>query len=161
MKVRIKGSNKKTRKYCEQVVWWCASKFMNIRLLSGLKINVKLIRSLYSKEDSEGECTWENWDGYYRPKEFTIILDSTMKRRNILMTLMHEMVHVKQYAKGEMMEYCKNGMIRYHKTKYDENNIDYWDEPWEIEAYGRQLGLFVRWCEECGYDKVEEFYEIP
>ena len=25
---------------------------------------------------------------------------------------------------------------------------DYWDQPWEIEAHGRECGLFVRWAEE-------------
>jgi len=30
------------------------------------------------------------------------------------------------------------------------DKIDYWDYPWEIEAFGRQLGLFVRFCEDVG-----------
>jgi hypothetical protein len=25
--------------------------------------------------------------------------------------------------------------------------MDYYDLPWEIEAYGREVGLFVRWAE--------------
>jgi len=26
--------------------------------------------------------------------------------------------------------------------------VSYWDLPWEIEAHGREVGLFVRYCEE-------------
>ena len=36
------------------------------------------------------------------------------------------------------------------KTKYDMNDMDYYDYPWEVDAFGRQLGLFVRMCEETG-----------
>jgi hypothetical protein len=27
---------------------------------------------------------------------------------------------------------------------------DYWDRPHEIEAHGRETGLFIRWCEQEG-----------
>ena len=30
---------------------------------------------------------------------------------------------------------------------YNPTKIDYWDLPWEIEAHGREVGLFVRYCE--------------
>ena len=26
--------------------------------------------------------------------------------------------------------------------------MSYWDLPWEIEAHGREVGLFIRYCEE-------------
>jgi hypothetical protein len=46
------------------------------------------------------------------------------------------------------------------KKKYDMSEIAYWDYPWEIEAYGRQLGLFIRWCETvirwCEEDMLED-----
>jgi hypothetical protein len=29
--------------------------------------------------------------------------------------------------------------------------VSYWDLPWEIEAHGREVGLFVRWCEANNY----------
>ena len=34
-----------------------------------------------------------------------------------------------------------------HILEYYKDGIDYWDEPWEIEAHGRETGLFVRWAE--------------
>jgi len=67
--------------------------------------------------------------------EYMIDLDKSMKLRDMLTTLAHELVHVKQYECGEL-------------TQNSEDNIPYWDKPSEIEAYGREVGLFVTWAEE-------------
>ena len=77
-------------------------------------------------------------------------MDSTINLRDILINLAHEMVHVKQWVKGEMYEYANPNEVRWMKTKYDMNDMDYYDYPWEVDAFGRQLGLFVRMCEETG-----------
>jgi hypothetical protein len=62
--------------------------------------------------------------------------------------LCHELVHVKQFATGEMRDLQSDTDIvnwkgkRYNRTKYH-----YFDLPWEIDAHGREVGLFVRWAE--------------
>ena len=112
---------------------------------------------MFKKDNTEGTAIWE--DESYRPKEFTIELDCGAKIRNLLITLAHEMVHIKQWAKGEMYEYAITGKVRFMKTKYDMNDMDYWDYPWEIEAFGRQLGLFVRMCDAVGIADREDIIE--
>jgi len=67
--------------------------------------------------------------------EYQIDLRRSMRLKDMLMTLAHELVHVKQYEYGEL-------------TQDSEDNISYWDKPSEIEAYGRELGLFITWVEE-------------
>ena len=67
--------------------------------------------------------------------EYQIDLRRSMRLKEMLMTLAHELVHVKQYEYGELTQNC-------------EINIPYWDKPSEIEAYGRELGLFITWAEE-------------
>ena len=124
---------------------------MGKRLISGLEITINLKKNL-PEEENEGNAIWED-DGY-RPKEFTIELDSTAKIRNLLITLAHEMVHVKQWARNEMYEYSNTvGMVRFKGEKIHLKEIEYWDYPWEIEAYGKQLGLFIRFCEHMGFDR--------
>jgi len=27
-------------------------------------------------------------------------------------------------------------------------DTNYWDLPWEVEAHGKELGLFIRWAED-------------
>ena len=158
MLLHITGSNKKNRKLVERAAWWYAEKLMGKRLMNSLEINIHLRRNLITKEGCEGTAIWEG-DYCDRPRDFTIELDLTFSIRDVLITLAHEMVHIKQWAKGEMYEYIKSGLIRFHKTKFDADNINYWDYPWEIEAFGKQLGLFVRFCEDAGIADQDDMQE--
>jgi hypothetical protein len=152
MILHVKGSNKAVRRLIETAAWFYAEKLMGKRLMESLEITINLKKNLLSKEGFEGTAMWE--DDSYRPKEFTIEIDTTAKIRNILITLAHEMVHVKQWAKNEMYEYMNvAGMVRFKGEKIHMEITDYWDYPWEIEAYGKQLGLFVRFCEHMGFER--------
>ncbi len=66
--------------------------------------------------------------------EYEIDLKRSLKLRELLCTLAHELVHVKQYELGTL-------------TQTNEEGMDYWDKPSEIEATGREPGLFIRWAE--------------
>ena len=154
MLLNISGSTKSTRKLVEFATWHYAEKLMGKRLMSDREIHIKLKRDLFKKTGCEGTAIWD--DDNRRPREFTIELDSTVSLRNMLITLAHEMVHVKQWAKDEMYEYTNMmGMIRFKGEKMHLDDIDYWDYPWEIEAYGKQLGLFIRFCEDMGFTDKE------
>ena len=65
-------------------------------------------------------------------------------------TLAHELVHVKQYVLGELT-YRTHGMVWKKITSAPANIFDYFETPFEIEAYGREKGLLVaflaRWSE--------------
>lgn len=52
---------------------------------------------------------------------------------NWLQILAHEMVHIKQFARKELAV----NMERWKKRLYC-GNIDYWNQPWEREAYRLQ-----------------------
>ena len=154
MLLHVKGSNKAVRKLVEHATWYYAEKLMGKRLMGSLDITINLKKNLLSKEGNEGSAIWE--DDSYRPKEFIIELDTTVKIRNLLITLAHEMVHVKQWAKDEMYEYMNvAGVVRFKGEKIHLELTDYWDYPWEIEAYGKQLGLFVRFCEYMGFERED------
>ena len=159
MLLHINGSTKKVRKDIELASWYYAEKLMGKRLMAGLEININLKKDLLTEEGHEGTAIWDD-DGY-RPKEFTINLDTTVNFSNLLINLAHEMVHVKQWAKDEMYEYMNTmGMVRFKGERIHLEETDYWDYPWEIEAYGRQLGLFIRFCEDTGRSKCDAMKEI-
>ena len=159
MLLHINGSTKKVRKDIELASWYYAEKLMGKRLMAGLEININLKKDLLTEEGHEGTAIWDD-DGY-RPKEFTINLDTTVNFRNLLINLAHEMVHVKQWAKDEMYEYMNTmGMVRFKGERIHLEETDYWDYPWEIEAYGRQLGLIIRFCEDTGRSKCDAMKEI-
>jgi glycosylphosphatidylinositol transamidase (GPIT) subunit GPI8 len=80
-----------------------------------------------SKDTNFGYCC------HLEDNEFEIDIKRTLRLRDMLTTLAHELVHVKQYVKKEMPDDITQG--------------DYWDRPHEIEAHGRELGLFIQWAE--------------
>ena len=41
-------------------------------------------------------------------------------------------------------------MCKYLGKIYDVDKVNYWDLPWEIEAHGRERGLYVRFTEAAG-----------
>jgi len=144
MEVNIIGGTKKKRDIAESIAYFSASKIMSTRLVNSLTVSIELVANLATKEGVYGDCIWE--DQSVRPKEFCIRADSKLAPRHLAETIAHEMVHVKQWAKGELKE-----MQRQHKTNFNGKlfgETEYWDRPWEIEAHGREKGLFVRWAEE-------------
>jgi hypothetical protein len=56
-------------------------------------------------------------------------------------TLAHEMVHVKQFVKGQVKTYNGATFWRGRRVK---DTVDYLDRPWEREAFMKQELLFRR-----------------
>ena len=160
MLLNITGSTKTTRNLINSSAWYYAEKLMGKRLMGTLEINIKLVKNMTEKEGCEGSCIWDEWEDRKTPRSYTIELDSSVSLRNILINLAHEMVHVKQWICGEMYEYVDPNVVRFMKKKVDISNMNYYDFPWEIEAFGRQLGLFVRMCEEDGLANRKDMMEI-
>ena len=75
-------------------------------------------------------------------REFNMILHPHIGAQSILETIMHEMVHIKQYVTGELTEY-QDTWKNYNLEPIE----DYYDHPWEIEAHGVEVGLFRRFAE--------------
>jgi hypothetical protein len=72
-------------------------------------------------------------------------VDKTLTKKETLLALAHEMVHLKQYAKGELKDIFRPAkMIKWHGDRYLTDGVDYWEQPWEIEAYGREKGLYFK-----------------
>lgn len=142
----------KLRKQLAEACEFYANLLMDPRMVRSLRIDLDISKSL----EAMGECV--NEDGTARSRWFTINLRNKKTDDSIFKTLAHEMVHVKQYAKGELgkdMVVTKGGfkvlthwMGKAWKPRSKEDG--YFDSPWEIEAYGREVGLYKRWVEHCG-----------
>ena len=130
--ITVIGGKPKQRKYVESMVQFCIDTLMP--RMRTLEIEVKL-------------CTPKGAMGYCletdNKRTFEIEVDRTLSYRKMLETVAHEMVHVKQYARRELHPV--------HNTwcgkTYNPKKTSYWDLPWEIEAHGREVGLFIRWAE--------------
>ena len=155
MVINITGGNKTIRSLTKSLVEYCADK---LKLNDTILLDIEFSRTLYKEDGILGEVDFD--DNNHRPKEFTMTVDSTVSKRRIMETIAHEMVHVKQYAKGELVDLSRCGSTRWQNNLID-SATNYWDLPWEIEAHGKELGLFIRWAEEnklCKYAWTQEKY---
>lgn len=122
-------------------------KFFNATSKKKMTVNVVFKKNMFKDDGMFGSCIWE--DTHYRPKEFTIEIDPDQKLHVLMNCFAHELVHVKQWAKGEYYQSLKNAKVYfYNKKKIDTTKVDYWDQPWEIEAHGRAIGLVVQWSKD-------------
>ena len=133
MTISIQGGTKNQKKYARSMVKFCIKTLMP--RMKTLDITVKL----KNPNGAMGYCL-ELDDN----RTFEIEADKKLRLRKLLETIAHEMVHVKQYARRELHPVHNTWCGKTINPK----KISYWDLPWEIEAHGREAGLFVRWAEQ-------------
>lgn len=143
MIVNFHRGSKQKRILAQSIAEYVANHLMP-RLKDKLTINIEFVNKLVEKDGVHGDTIWEDDD--VRPREFNIRLDASDEIPTMLRTLAHEMVHVKQFARSELKQYAR---IKAHRFKSEivPNDTEYWDLPWEIEAHGREEGLYLRWLQ--------------
>jgi hypothetical protein len=148
MELHIKGpATARQRKLIGRAVNFYLDLLMTQRLKDKLYITLHLVKNLEGREGVCGDATWE--DDNNRPKEFTVRTNWIGKGgfAMTLETIAHELVHVKQFARGEMKDLLSVQKVSWNGKRYDREETNYWDLPWEIEAHGRERGLFYRLLE--------------
>lgn len=134
-RIEVIGGKAHQRKYVESMAEFCIETLMP--RMRSLDITIKLA----TVKGAMGYCLETD-----NNRTFEIEADRKLTLRKLLETIAHEMVHVKQYARKELRHNYK-----WCGKTYSPEKVSYWDLPWEIEAHGRELGLFVRWCELHGH----------
>ena len=146
-------------------------------LIPSKRLRDNIMIDIHMKHHSnEGEAKLHEDTNRYRPRAFRIYLDHHRMETNeftgetrtdmewfveILKTLAHEIVHVKQYVLGELRS--RDVGLLYKGINHDAMNLmEYFELPYEIEAYGREKGLLygfmVTWNDiekEINFDKLE------
>jgi len=148
--IKVIGGSASQKKHIPSVINFCIQKLMprmNLDITVRLKDLSKTDAYGYCTSDPEGDANRAD-----RPREFELEIHKNMSLRKVLETVCHEMVHVKQYARGELYEGARTSKHRW-QGKWLDKDPDYWDCPWEIEAAGREAGLFIRWAEAQGIGK--------
>ena len=142
---------------------YAMGEFAMARLVPSTRLRNNITLNIHLKHHVvDGEAKLSEFTNPKKPREFKIIIDphraevddfnrtltDTEWSHAILRLLAHELVHVKQYVMGELKP-INNGFL-YKKTFYSPENLDeYFDQPFEIEAHGRERGLMnafmMRW----------------
>lgn len=149
MDITVTGmvGKRKEKKLLIEAAEFFANQLMDPRMVRNLTIDIEVRKNM----DVQGECVDE--DGTRNPRWFTIALDY-QDIDEMITTLGHEMVHVKQHAKNELQTgvwgVTRGGLKMSHRWKGEvwkpgRKEDGYYDAPWEIEAYGREVGLAKKW----------------
>ena len=116
-----------------------ATQLLTPQLKKHIIINLKFIRKL-------PVCGFTEVDGHNTkgvPREFILEILHGMSEKQTLKTIAHEMVHVKQYAYGEIDERGTRWLSR----KLDHDSVPYHKRPWEKEAYQMEERLYQKWLQ--------------
>ncbi len=141
-----------------RVIRWAGKRLKIDQYKNPIYIEFIFVRNLFEKQGAKGISCWE--DDNYRPREFSIEIDSMMSRDDTISTIIHEMVHVQQFAKGRMQDLLKC----YSKKKWcgsiiDTSEMEYKSYPWEIEAYDLEWRYFEEYNEFIELSTKEETNE--
>lgn len=126
------------QKDLEDACYFFAGQLLHKRTLDVLDIMIEFEEF---ERNTAGFCMWQE------AQDYVITIDPRMSKFKMLETLAHEMIHVKQYAKKELVE-KPDGTTLWKKTRYDRKDVDYMNFPWEIEAYAKERELlksYLKW----------------
>jgi len=162
LKVDIQGRyfTKIQRNYLQDFANWAGYKLMGGRLSRHINLKIHLYHpNYYQKNCLYAETDYTDY-GRKNPRNFIVTMASKFGLLKSLIILSHEMVHVKQFAIGELHWPEENLYPRWKGKKLDYDNISYWDLPYEIEAHGREKGLVFQWCDDKKLWKEPWYREI-
>ena len=135
------NANKLTNEKIQEASDWLSKRLMGNKLAGNIGIEIIMSPNLKRKKDAQGlfYCVDSITS---RPREFEIELDSSLATSTIIQCLCHEMVHVKQSARLELRDNDKSSKF-WNGKLINTDKTDYWELPWEIEAHGRERGLYL------------------
>lgn len=145
--ITVSGGIKRKRTLVESVV-----EFMLRQLLPRHRtLNIEIILSNLQKES--GVCGFCN---AYSSHDFLIEVDKTLDHYDIIETICHEMIHLKQHCRKELKKYdYKQMTVLWKNQRYSIENENYNDFPWEKEAYDNEFKYAREYLKEQGvYEEI-------
>ena len=141
-----RSHNKKLYQAIGEAAQFYGDRLLGKRMAKNILLEIKLTNDLKKKEQAYGYCHVID-DNLNRPREFHIELDTSMryKLEQILTWLAHEMVHLKQFVRGELFDY-ETGRVQWKTRSF--GRVQYNDQPWEIQAYKMENELYEMFEEE-------------
>jgi hypothetical protein len=75
-------------------------------------------------------------------KIYSMHLDSRISMENLIQVIAHEMVHIKQFVRGQIS--FKGRSMYWLGNKVIKSKINYYDHPWEIDAWSKEKVLSAK-----------------
>jgi hypothetical protein len=126
-----------SKRLCEDVVCWFASKY-----LPRYELEIEVLHRGMKREGFLGLCdvTGET----YRPRSFLIEMDTYLDKETYVRVLCHEMVHLLDFCTGDLK--IKSSK-RYFKGECIED-LEYFEQPHEIRAHWRERELYQEYLQD-------------
>jgi len=145
MQITVNGyrsNNKNLANTLTTAVWWYGLKLLGGRQARHLWVDINLCKNLYKDTGAYGFCGIIGNEN--KPREFELDLDASMGNslKDLLIWCAHEMVHVKQFVREELIDY-EDGSVAWKSRVYARNNtFPHNKQPWEKEAYTLEYKLY-------------------
>lgn len=137
------GYNKST---CQDIVDWFITKY-----LPRHKLWINIQHRGLKREHAYGFCDIDMQFGdIHRPRDFTIDLQSHMCPILYKVTLIHELIHLRQWVRGQLIS--RSGRVTWDGIRV--SDLDYAVQPHEIEAFDNEWPLYWDYM----YDTTGEWY---
>lgn len=125
--IEVSGGKAKEREIVEATVRWCIKKLMpRIRTLE-IDVTIKQI-------EAYGYCMMADTN-----RQFDLEIRKGLSLYELISTVCHEMIHVKQYARKEL-SLTPTGQNKW-KAKQIPEKVEYENLPWEKEAFKKEEAL--------------------
>lgn len=121
--INVHGGSKSQRHLVQAAIEWYMEKYLP--KIRNIDIDVELKRFI---NDDNGYCVQID------EREYNLEINNKAPIAEFITTVMHEMIHVKQYVKNEVYD-TPTGAIQWKSRSYNPENLDYWEHPWEKEAH--------------------------
>ena len=144
-------SDERFNEYVQRASQFYAEQLFPKQLLRHIVVSIKFNKHL----DAFGYASIEKRNSKGAAREFLIELHPYISGKEILKALAHEFVHVKQYVYEELNEQ----QTEWQGEPFDSDAVDYYELPWEIEAHGKEIGLFTNFAKkESLWNVLENVY---
>ena len=131
-------SDERFNEYVQRASQFYAEQLFHKQLLRHIVVTIKFNKHL----DAFGYTSVEKRNSKGKAREFLIELHPYISGVEILKTLAHEFVHVKQYVEEELNE----EQTEWNGQAIDSDAVDYYSLPWEVQAFGLEVGLFTNFA---------------
>jgi hypothetical protein len=159
--ISVSGGSPHKRKLVKNAARWMLGYTLGNRLASNITLKIRISSEL-KNSNIYGSVIWE--DDNHRPREYDMELCNFIKDRMLFRVLAHEIVHIRQYATGDLKDlaahadYCKwkNKMVKAEGR----GSGSYFDLPWEVEARRDQEEILREWKTAHGYHFKQKSGEL-
>lgn len=164
MHVFVEGGTTKQRSLVEEAAAFFLRTLLPKQTSEQFQVFIVLRKDYYKRYGTKADCCIDDDDEIAEksavPCTFEICVDSSMNNHGILRSIAHECAHIAQWRQGILRESKTDHKVSYWRgQKYRLTSDNYWDMPWEVDAYGREIGLVERFVETANLRKAK-WYKI-